>query len=474
MGLVGRIEEQRELRRYCESRRSEFVVVYGRRRVGKTFLVREYFGNRFAFYATGIAGASTAAQLRAFSLALDSQRGEPGTRPADWFDAFEQLKLLLQREQVPRDYLGGKRVVFIDELPWLDTPRSNFKAALELFWNGWASAQPDILLIVCGSATSWIVKNLLEERGGLHNRITGRLHLKPFTLGECERYFSLNGMAMSRLQMVETYMVFGGIPFYLDLMDRRLSPAQNVDYLCFARDGALHNEFNELYRSLFKHADRHIKVVRALAKHPGGMSRAEVEKQSGVTGGGTLTDTLTELERCGFVRRYRDFSHKSKDALFQLVDPFTLFHLRFVENSDDEHYWTNHLLSGARRSWSGRAFELVCLLHVAQIQTALGISGLASTPCAWRSAASEPGAQIDLVLDRADGVVNLCEMKFCQAEFVIDKAYAGNLCNKLEAFARETGTRKALHLTMVTACGVARNQHGGIVQSEVDADALFA
>lgn len=473
MRMVGRKEEQRELRRYCESGRPEFVVVYGRRRVGKTFLIREYFANRFAFYATGIAGGKAGVQLRSFASALRGYGDQEEGRPTDWFDAFDRLKALLQREDVARDYATDRRVVFIDEIPWLDTPRANFKEALDLFWNGWASAQPDILLIVCGSATSWIIKNLLKEHGGLHNRVTGRINLRPFTLAECAEYFEQSPLALSRHQMLESYMVFGGIPFYLDLMDGRLSLAQNIDRLCFSPTGPLHTEFDELYRSLFKHADRHIKVVRALARHPNGMDRTQIEQQSGVAGGGTLTQTLAELEQCGFVRRYRDYAKRSRDALYQLVDPFTLFCLRFVEKTNDEHFWTKHLLDDGHRAWSDQAFELVCLLHVPQLQAALGIAGLSADACSWHSTESDPGVQIDLVIDRADGVVNLCEMKFSESEFVIDRAYERNLRNKLAAFARETGTRKALHLTMVTANGIARNQYSGIVQSEVTAEELF-
>lgn len=495
MRIIGRKREQRELRRYCESGRPEFVVVYGRRRVGKTFLVREYFGNSFAFHATGIAGGNAAVQLRSFCGSI-REHGGAAEVAKDWFDAFDQLKALLQRDDVPRDGIGGKRVVFIDEMPWLDTPRSNFRSALELFWNGWASAQPDILLIVCGSATSWVIKNLLKERGGLHNRVTGRLHLEPFTLGECEEYYRQNGVAMTRNQMIESYMVFGGIPFYLDLFDRRLGLVQNVDRLCFAPSGQLRGEFDELYRSLFKHADRHVKVVRALAKRTSGATRAEIERAAKIAGGGTLTETLDELEQCGFVRRYRDFTKPSRDAVYQLIDPFTLFYLRFMEGTDDERFWSNHLGDAGYRSWSGRAFELVCLLHTAQMKEALGISGISTSACAWRSAtsgsnpAADPGqpadldlgthgpgtrgAQIDLLLDRADGVVNVCEMKFSQSEFVIDKAYDQVLRNKLAVFAAETGTHKALHLTMVTSCGVARNQYAGIVQSEIVGDDLFA
>lgn len=480
MRIVGRRSEQDELRRWCDSGKPEFIVVYGRRRVGKTFLVREYFGGEFAFYATGIAGGPTRVQLRAFNESLSQHgafgrsRGGTTDAPRDWFEAFACLRELLERDDIRRDAASGRRVVFIDEMPWLDTPRSDFRAALEFFWNGWASAQPDVMLVVCGSATSWVVKNLLKERGGLHNRVTGRLRLEPFTLGECEQYFADNDIVMSRHQQVESYMVFGGVPFYLDLMDRRLSLAQNIDRLCFSKAAPLGDELSELYRSLFRNPERHLKVIQALSKRLSGMTRSQIGAQTGIAGGGTLTSTLDELEQCGFVRRYRTFTKRTRDAVYQLVDPFTLFALRFMRGEHDEHFWTNRLQGPSYRAWSGNAFEAVCVAHVDQMKAALGIAGVETDACGWRSSGVDPGAQIDLLLDRSDGVVNVCEMKFTQAEFVIDKDYERSLRNKLFALAAETGTRKAIHLTMVTMFGVAHNEHAGIVQSQIIADDLFA
>ena len=320
------------------------------------------------------------------------------------------------------------------------------------------------------------MQNLLRARGGLHNRVTARLVLAPFTLGECEEYFRANGLAMTRRQMIEGYMVFGGVPYYLDLLDRRLGLVQNIDRLCFAPTGPLRLEFDELYRSLFRRADRHIAVVRALAGRTRGLVRGEIAEAAGIAGGGTLSATLEELEACGFLRRYRDFTKAGKDGVFQLIDPFTLFYLRFVEKSTDERFWSNNCRGAPIRAWSGYAFELVCLLHVRQMLNALGISGIASDVRAWRgrSGASGKGAQIDLLIDRTDGIVNVCEMKYTAGEYVIDKAADQALRDKLLVFAEETGTAKALHLTLVTVDGVARNTYWGLVQSEITAADLFA
>ena len=474
MAMVGRERERDELQRYCESTRPEFIVVYGRRRVGKTFLVREYFNYTFAFYATGTVGGNMHDQLRAFHGFLHENGDSHIDVPTDWLEAFSRLRALLEGDKVRRDPACGKRVVFIDEMPWLDTPRSNFKQALDLFWNGWASTQKDLLLIVCGSATSWIIRNLLRSRGGLHNRITGRLHLRPFTLAECEKYYDINGITFSRQEMVEGYMVFGGIPFYLDLIDRRLSLSQNVDRICFAPDGALREEFDELYRSLFKNAERHIAIVRALNQRKAGCSRKEIIEKSGMGAGGTLSKALEELEQCGFIRRYRDFTKRERDAIYQLIDPFTLFYLRFMEGRlEGEGAWEAYLGTPGYHAWSGLAFEMTCLLHERQLKQALGIQAIASSTSAWRSSAPGSKAQIDLLIDRADGVVNACEMKYSQAPFVIGKALDAELRGRIADFRAETGTKKAVRLTMVCPYGVRRNKYWGAVQNEITFEDLF-
>lgn len=264
--MVGRKKEQKLLNDCLYSDRAEFLVVYGRRRVGKTYLIKEYFNNSFSFYATGLANAKTKEQLKVFNESLVECGGEDKKVPADWYDMFGKLKKFLQRECVRRDPVSGKRVIFLDELPWMDTARSDFKSALEYFWNSWASAQKDILLIVCGSATSWIIDNLLSDKGGFYNRVTRQMHLMPFTLNECRELFEENGVTMTKQQVIESYMVFGGIPYYLNCFDRRLSLAQNIDELLFKQTGQLYYEYDRLLGSLFKKWERHAAILTALSK----------------------------------------------------------------------------------------------------------------------------------------------------------------------------------------------------------------
>ena len=473
MDIIGRRSAQQELQRLCESPRPEFLAVYGRRRVGKTYLIRAYFNDEFSFYATGVVRTNLRTQLKLFAESLRRHGAVVADDPSDWFDAFSLLRDMLESDAVRRDPATGKRVVFIDELPWFDTPRSDFLPALDYFWNSWASMQPDLLFIVCGSATSWIVTNLLRNKGGLHSRVTARLHLEPFTLGECERYCKQNRLEWSREQIAETYLVFGGIPYYLNLLNPRLSPAQNVDRLLFARDAPLANEFEELFSSLFRNAGKHMDAIRALAGRKMGLTRDDVASATGIASGGTLTKVLEELEQCGFIRSYRTFGHKKNEMLLQLVDPFTLFWLRFVEGSSDEQFWEHGITSAGRRAWTGNAFEMLCLQHEVQIRQALGIQAIASDVCSWRSSSSDPGAQIDLVIDRADGIINLCEMKWSRREFAITKAVRDDLVRKAEAFADETGTRKSLQLTLVTPYGAKQNAYRWDIQSEVTFEDLF-
>jgi len=465
--LVGREEERRRLLAYAGADEPHFIVVYGRRRVGKTFLVREVFDDRFCFSCTGLARGPKGDQLRAFAVALNAYGGRAYPQAADWFEAFQQLRDLVERAP------AGKKVIFLDEMPWMDTHRSGFTTALEWFWNGWASGRRDVLLIVCGSASAWLTRKLFRDRGGLYNRVTGRLGLRPWTLGECEEYCAARGIVFDRLQMVESYMVFGGIPYYLSLLDRGLSLAQNVDALCFAPDGQLKGELGELYDTLFAQPERHLDVVTALAAKTKGLTRRDIVGATRLTDGGGLTKVLAELEQSHFVRAYAGFRKKERDTIYQLSDPFSRFALKFMRGASgqDERFWSTTANSAGRNAWRGLAFEQVCLAHVPQIKHALGISGVHVGVSSWRGRAG--GGQIDLVLDRDDRVVNLVEIKFSDEPYAITKAYDADLRARRAAFRDETGTTKALHQTFVTTYGLKHNAYWGNVQSEATMADLF-
>lgn len=469
MKIAGRNKEQADFQHFLKIEQSEFVVVYGRRRVGKTFLIKEFFNQKFTFYATGLANAEKQEQLDNFNVSLGHYAGTPYPQVSSWLDAFRQLIHLLENTKK-----RGKKVVFIDEMPWFDTPKSGFLTGLEYFWNSWASSRPDILLIVCGSATSWITNKLLQNKGGLHNRVTRRMFIAPFTLKECEEYFAEKKMAYTQRDIVESYMAFGGIPFYLNMFEKGKSVAQNIDLLCFAENAPLKHEFTMLFSSLFKNPQSHSEIVNFLAKKKKGQLREHIAKQIGNNGGG-LTTALEELEQCGFIQSYYAYKKKTKDKIFQLIDPFTLFHYSFINGNrnSDSNYWLNMLGSAAYKTWAGLAFERVCLAHIKQIKSALGIAAVSTEIANWRSKNAETGAEIDLLIDRRDNIINICEIKYSEGEFTINKQYAQNLQNKKAVFSEETKNRKALHVTMITTYGVKHNEYWGNVQSEVKMGELF-
>jgi hypothetical protein len=347
---------------------------------------------------------------------------------------------------------------------------------LDYFWNTFASSRPDIMLVVCGSAASWVFRNIFENNGGLHNRITGRIRLEPFSLSECEDLFNELGIVMNRYQIAESYMVFGGIPYYLGMFAKGFGPTQNVDRLLFADNAPLENEFYEVFRSLFHTPNRHIALVKALAKTQSGLTRENITERTGIPSGGKLTKSLSELEQCGFIEGYPDFTKPKKGTVYRLVDPFTLFWLKFVEGNSakDEYFWTNLHDSGRHRAWSGFAFEQLCLKHVAQIKRKLGISGISTSVSSWRSKESNPGAQIDLLIDRRDGVINLCEMKFSLHPITIDARTDQDLQRKRAVFLAETGSKKAVHLTIVSTYGLTDKGYRASIQSEATLDDLFA
>jgi len=463
--IIGRENEQERLWNLYHSGKAEFIAIYGRRRVGKTFLIRQLFGNEFVFDLAGLANATTKEQLVNFTLSLNRVTKTQNKTPQNWLLAFEQLISLVENSQEKR------KVIFIDEISWLDTSRSGFLISLEHFWNGWACSRNDIMLVVCGSATAWIMNKLINNHGGLHNRLTANIYLQPFTLRETELYLQSQDCDYSRYSIAECYMAMGGIPYYLSKIDGSLSIAQNIDNLFFTDNAELKNEFQNLYASLFKNYTDYIKIVEALSIKAKGLSRQEIEKNTGLLSGGRLTNTLKNLEYCGFIRSYNAFGKKKYERLYQLLDAYTLFYFKYLAKNEynDAAFWTNSLNTPQHNTWAGYAFEILTLQHIAEIKQALGISGIQSAVSTWKSGT----AQIDLIINRKDGIINLCEIKFSGKEFEIDKNYEANLRNKLFTFKEETKTRKAVHLLMLTTYGLTKNKYSGIVQKEIVLDNLF-
>ena len=467
--MIGREEEIRELRRRFASEESEFVAIYGRRRIGKTFLVNEVFNGNFAFHHAGMEKADKRTQLESFREALRRQGLVKCKVLHTWIQAFSALSDLLDSRG------GGKKVVFLDELPWFDTPRSGFLPAFEQFWNSWAFLRKDILLVICGSATSWIIKKVLRNRGGLHNRVTRQLPIRPFTLAECAAYADYKRLGFDRQQLLECYMAFGGVAYYWSLLEEGKSAAQNFDSLFFGESAELRMEFENVFRSLFKNPTRHFAIVNLFGERKTGMTREEVIEGLGEVSSGDVSDCLDELTDCGFLRRYSAFGAAKKGAVYQLIDNFTLFYFRFLKNrvGNDARFWSHSLNQPKTNAWRGLAFERVCMQHVGQIKEALGIAGILADVYAWRGPVKAGGAQIDMVIDRGDRMINVCEMKYASEEYSFNADEKAKLLRRIEQFRSATNTRKGILPTLVTTFGLKRNANGAMIANVVTLDALF-
>lgn len=472
--IFGREEECKRLERCLKEDSAQLVVVYGRRRVGKTFLINQFFDNQFAFKITGIYGETKKTQLRNFSAALNRNSKKKYDEPTDWFEAFECM----------RDYIGKlskktKQIFFFDEMPWLDTHKSGFLSAFEWFWNDYASTVRNVVFIVCGSATAWMDKKIANNKGGLFHRQTCKLYLEPFNLHDVEQYLLQKKISWSHYDIAECYMIMGGIPYYLSLLDNSFTLKQNIDRLFFKKHGELWDEFDHLYKTLFTNSDKYEMVVEALSTKKGGLSRDEIIKKTGINSGGDLSRVLNDLVKSGFVRVVSFYERRKKDALYQLADYYTLFYFKYIKNNygKDEHFWLNATDNPSRRAWSGLAFEQVCMDHILQIKRKLEIGGVLSNEYAWSIGTDEEkgidGAQIDLILDRRDRVVSICEIKYSIKPFGIDKDYDIKLRNKIGTFVTATDCTKTVQLVMVTTYGLKDSKYNSIVNAQILLDDLF-
>lgn len=461
--IFARIKELKILERIFHSGKPEFLAVYGRRRVGKTFLIREYFQEKGVYFAlTGIKKARIRKQLKNFSVEFCRVfKPKKYTPPKDWFEAFSQLREAIE------ELKGTQRIIlFFDELPWLATNNSEFLEDFDHFWNRYMSADNRVVVIVCGSAASWMIKKIVRNKGGLHGRLTAEMRILPFDLKETEAFLREYGITLNRKAVIDIYMAIGGIPKYLSYIQKGQSAIQIISHLCFG--GPLEDEFDELYSSLFDHYERHVAIVKALAVRPGGMTKIEIAKATGLTTGGRMNLVLEELEQSGFILTIREFGKKKKDSRFRLVDEYTLFYLKWSPKAKeanlrtrDDKFWISISNSAMGHAWAGYAFEMLCMKHLPKIKDALGIAGVLTSASGWMHKptkhSKEKGVQIDLLIDRADDCINLCEIKYYNEEFTIDKVYDQVLREKKSLFISYTGTRKSVLLTLIAPYGVKKN-----------------
>jgi len=467
--LIGRKQEIKILKNALTSNHSELIAIYGRRRVGKTFLINKIYEKNIFFSFSGLNNATLTLQLQNFNILL-SKKGENIKQAKNWLEAFYQLQEYIEKLKSKK-----KKVIFIDEFPWLDSRKSFFLTAFDNFWNNFASRRDDLVIVICGSAASYMIKNIIKSKGGLHNRITEKIHLKPFNLHETELLLKSNKVTLSRYDILQLYMVMGGIPHYLE----RISPGESVptivDKLCFVKDGFLRTEFDNIFFSLFENASNHIAIIKTLSTVKRGISRPGIIEKSNLKSGGTITKTLYELAESGFIESYMPI-YGVKNRLFRLSDEYTIFYLKFIKNSkiDSGNIWQNIFNQNSYKIWSGFSFETVCMKHIKQLKKGLGISGIQANTGSWIERNNKQGAQIDLLIDRADNVINLCEIKFYNSEFKISKSYADALSSKVNVFKEKTKTTKNIFTTIITTYGISKNKYSlQHIQNELTMNDLF-
>lgn len=478
VGIVGREKEIAQLRKIEHSGKQEFVAIYGRRRVGKTFLVNKLLGEKLCFSFSGVYKEPKKKQLHNFAMELMSRSQQKTKTPKSWTEAFWMLEQYLESIRSK----GSRLILFFDELPWIETPKSGFIRALDYFWNHYASTHSEIMLVVCGSATSWMVDNLINDKGGLHNRITSEVYLRPFTLHEMELYLKKSGFKWTRRMVAQVYMIIGGIPYYLDMLDKDLTLPANIDNLMFNPGARLKGEYKRLYASLFGRKETYTKIITLLSKHGNGLTRSDIKDQLKIASGSSLTTALTDLVNCNFIeyRRRPNTRSRKSSGIYMLVDFFTLFHFHFMQKNDDmKDYWTKSSNTPEVTSWQGLAFERLCMAHADQIRAALHIDTIKTSTFTWRSKPAgttkktTPGAQIDMVIERADGMTHVCEIKFNKGLYVINKTEASKIEKRVNVYRAETNTRNGILVTLITPDGLASNAHSHIVDNCITLNALF-
>jgi uncharacterized protein len=473
--MIGRKNELEQLHELLSSPKSEFLAIYGRRRIGKTYLVKNAYAQQLVFEFTGTQNAPLRNQLYKFSEKIKESFGpaQPARPPRTWYEAFQVLKSCL----IPN--ANRKQVIFFDELPWIATPKSNFLEELGYFWNDWAAYQRNLIVVVCGSAAAWMLQKVVSNKGGLHNRLTKRINLKPFTLAETKTYLESLGVFWDHYQIIQFYMAAGGVPAYLQEAKRGETVTQTIDRLFFSPEGLLRIEFPNLYAALFSTHQNHVEVVKTLAKKWQGMTRQEIVANSSMQDGGGLTQVLEELEASSFIARFPHFKKREKGFVYRLADEYSLFYLKFVDGKPllGKNEWFKQADKDAYKIWCGYAFENICLKHTGEILSALGISGVYSETSTfqYKSEQAGEGFQIDLLIDRADRAINLCEIKFYTDDYPLTDAYADFLRQRREKFRRLTKTKKQLFNTLITTYPV-RHSPGslGQIDQTVTMDKLFA
>jgi uncharacterized protein len=468
--IAGRLKEIEQLNEALSSQQAEMIVLYGRRRIGKTFLIEQLYGKQadYFFHTTGIKDGPMKEQLAEFSRQIGDAfyNGASISPQKTWLDTFRELSTAIDNSHPDK-----KVILFLDELPWLCTKRSRLLQAIDYYWNRYWKNNPRIKLVLCGSSASWIIRKVINDKGGLHNRLTYQLLLQPFTLAETKEFLKQKNINLSNQQIVQIYMAIGGVPYYLTQVKKGKSATQVIDQLCFQKNALLYDEFNKLFSSLFEDADYYKELIRVIAKKRSGLSLTEIEQNCpGLSSGGTLTTKLKDLEDAAFIKSFMPLGHKRQGKYFKVIDEYCYFYLQWIEPIKNElsldysenQQWMNIAGTAKYYSWQGYAFELVCYKHLNLIRKSLDIhQGV--TISSWRYLPKKlevkKGAQIDLLFDRKDGVVTLCEIKYTEKPFAIDKTYSENIKQKIMTYREQTRTKKHINVAFISANGLKDNNY---------------
>lgn len=480
--LIGREREIQVLESLAKSNKAELLAIYGRRRIGKTFLIRKYFSSKWIYFEmTGIKGGSRSQQIRAFTRKLQQtfKNVSIKTLPKTWFEAFEILEDAIQNTQKT-----CKITLFLDEFPWMDTHKSDLLKAFEYLWNSTLSNDSRVITILCGSSVSWMVRKIIQNKDGLYGRLTAQIRLRPFTLKEIEKYCIANRIQLDRKQIVELSMALGGIPKYLSYIKPGMSASQIIQRLCFTPSAPLTTEFQALYESLFDDYHLHVQIIELLARSTVGLTVTQISEKMGKEKGGNISRALRELIASSFVQFIPFYGRKTRDGRYRVIDEYSYFYLNWIQDamynydeSISQSYWIRQQSTPKYKSWAGYVFETICMRHIRQIIKSLELTVVAEKASYWSyfpKNSKERGGQIDLVIDRADQCINLCEIKFWNSEFVVNELYGKALNQRRDIFREDVKTKKTLFNTLITPYGARDNQHYlSSVDNQLTLNALF-
>ena len=493
--MIGRKKEIKLLNEICDLEESSLVAIYGRRRIGKTYLVnhmfKKYRQDCLFFEFTGAYDGDKRGQIDNFiDQVYEWFYVEPSFEIKSWSDAFRFLKRTIDKEIKKRDS-NEKVIVFLDEVPWIDrSNKGGFLSALGYFWNTWCEPRENVVLILCGSNSSWIRDKILKNaRGSLYQRVTHQISMYPFDLKETKAYLlEQKGFMIDNKTVTDIYMIFGGVAKYLSFLNPNESSAENIDRVFFSIHGSMYREYDELFSSLFADkSDYYKSVIELLCTRRSGFSLSDISKAFNEKLGGKLRLAIAELEECGFIKGLSKYGNSVRGVNYMIVDPYILFHHKWIKGFSrndiatlPNNYWLHKSSSQSYAVWSGYAFEIVVMVNIRLYLNAIGRLGFFSGVYHWQHMAKsedEQGAQIDMVVNYGNNIFDILECKYYNSEYVISKEYAKNIKNKLSMFKKYglySKQKSELRLVFLTSYGVKMNAEAHSLNiSRVCLDDLF-